>query len=135
MNKIFIIKIFAFGLLQWFLLMIAIFIISLIYGVKEGAEMTAPPPLGMAIVVGFLIIISYAFGRWLKPVSRKQAVIAGLLWSGMTTVFMVVMLLVNGTQGIFLASWVAYLLFIAQAVGSMLVGVKKKDISKPSPTA
>jgi hypothetical protein len=135
MNKIYIIKIFAFGLLQWFLLMIIIFTISLIYGVKEGSEMTAPPPLGMAIVVGILIVISYAFGRWLKPVSRKQAVNAGLVWSGMTTIFMLVTLFANNTQGVFLASWIAYLLFIAQAVGSMFVGVKKTDVSKPSPTA
>jgi len=134
MNKQLAAKIIVFGLVQWFVLMVAIFVISLIYGIKEHAEMTAPPPLGMAIVAVIMVVVAYAFGRWCKPARRKQAVIAGLIWSGMTTVFMLVTLFANGTQGVFLASWVAYLLFIAQAIGALFVSVQKTDIGSSSPT-
>lgn len=128
------VKIIVFGLVQWFLLMIVIFAISLIYGVKEGAEMTAPPSLGFAIVAVIMVGVSYAFARWLKPASRKQAVIAGLVWSGMTTVFMLVTVFGNGTQGIFFNGWGAYLIFVAQVIGAMFIGVKKTDIGNSLPT-
>jgi len=134
MTKQSIFKIVVFGLVQWILLLVIIFTISLIYGVKEGAEMTAPPALGMAIVVVILAVISYLFGHWLKPANRKQVIIAGLIWSGMTTVIMLVTLVGNKTQDVFLNSWVAYLIFIAQVVGTMFVSVKKTGADNPSPT-
>jgi len=134
MNKQSIIKIIVFGLLQWFILMISIFVISLIYGIKEGVEMTAPPPLGFAIVAVVMVFVSYALGRWYKPASRKQAIIAGLIWSGMTTVFMLVTVFGNGTQDVFFNGWGVYLIFVAQVIGAMFVSVKKSDIGSSSPT-
>lgn len=125
MTKKSIFKLVVYGLLQWFILMMAIFVISLIYGVKGDAEMTTPPPLGFVLVAVIMVGVSYAFGRWLKPTSRKQVVIAGLIWSGMTTLFMLVTVFANGTQGVILGNWGSYLMFVAQVIGSLFVGVKK----------
>lgn len=120
-------KLVVYGLLQWFILNITIFVASLIFGINRKAEMTTPPPLGFALVAVIMVGVSYAFGRWLKPTSRKQVVIAGLVWSGMTTVFMLVTVFGNGTQGVILGHWASYLMFIAQVIGSLFVGVKKID--------
>lgn len=109
------------GLVQYVLMMVTIFVVSLIFGVTENAEMTAPPPLGMAVVTVLMLIMSYAFGRRLKLIDRKQQVMTGLVWSGMTTVFLVATLLANDTGRVFLGSWVSYLVFIAQAIGMLIV--------------
>ncbi len=55
MNKQITVKIIIFGLVQWFLLMVSTFVISLIYGIKEGAKMTAPPPLTRNYLQGKMI--------------------------------------------------------------------------------
>ncbi|MFH0852816.1 MAG: hypothetical protein V1853_00185 [bacterium] len=125
MTKQSLFKFIIYGILQWVLLMFIIFVISLIYGVKEGAEMTVPPALGLAGVAVILGIIAYAFGRQLKPSSRKQVIIAGLVWSGITTMFMSVTALGNDTQGVVFGNWGMYLLFVAQIIGTMFVRVKK----------
>ncbi|MEK7537737.1 MAG: hypothetical protein AAB619_02055 [Patescibacteria group bacterium] len=128
------IKLVVFGLVQWFLLMIAIFVISLIYGIKESAEMTAPPSLGFAIAAVIMVGVAYAFARWLKPASRKQAIIAGLMWSVMTTVFWLVTVFANSTQDVIFKGWGVYLLFVAQVIGTMFVSVKKADVGNSLPT-
>ncbi len=133
MNKRTTVKIIVFGLIQWFILLAAIFVASLIFSVKEGAEMTAPPTLGFVIVALVMVGVSWAFARRLKLASRKLVIIAGLIWSAMTTVFLLVTVLANGTQDVFFNGWGAYLLFFSQAIGAMLVSTNQKVVGSPSP--
>lgn len=128
MNKQTLFKLLVYGVLQWVLLNIVIFVISLVAGVKDDAEMTAPPPLGFVIVAVIMVLMAYFFARRLEPVSRKQAVMIGLFWSGLTTLFMLVTLFANDTRNIFLSSWTAYLIFIAQVIGAAFVGVKNPKV-------
>ncbi len=135
MNKQTIIKLIVFGVLQWICLNIALFVVSLLFGVKDDAEMTAPPTLGFVIVAVLLVGISFAFARWLKPASRKQSMIAGLLWSGMTTVFLLATVFANDTQGVFFNGWGVYSIFVAQAIGAMLFSPKKTIVSTAPPVS
>ncbi|MFA6197832.1 MAG: hypothetical protein WC734_01590 [Patescibacteria group bacterium] len=133
MNKQALYKLIGLGLFQWLLLMITIFVISLIYGVNEQAEMSAPPLLGYIIAAVILAVLAYACGRWLKPARRSQAIQAGLFWSILTTAFWLITVFGNGTQETIFSNWGVYLLFIAQLVGTLFVRAKKTNdvISKP----
>lgn len=128
-------KLIGLGLLQWFLLMVTIFVISLIYGVKEQAEMSAPPLLGYIITAVILAVIAYVCGRWLKVASRRQAIMAGLFWSILTTAFWLITVFGNGTQETIFSTWGVYLLFVAQLVGTLFVRAKKTDDVVPRPIA
>lgn len=134
MNKQLFIKLIVFGIVQWFALNIIIFVVSLVIGVKDRTEMGAPPALGFVGVAAIMIIISYFFGKQLKLASRKQAIIAGLFWSGITTVFMLVTVFVNSTQEVILGNWGIYLVLVAQAIGTIFISIKKINTGN-SPSA
>lgn len=133
MNRRTFYKLIGLGLLQWFLLNIGIFVVSLIYGIKESAEMTVPPPLGFVFVAAVMVVLSLVSGQWLKPTSRKQVVISGLLWSGMTILFMLVTVFMNNTQGVILGNWGVYTLFVAQVFGTLFVRTKMINNATPRP--
>lgn len=134
MNKRAIVKLVIYGLVQWVFLMLSIFVASLISGINEGVEMGMPPPLGLVVAAIIMALVSYAFCRRLKPVSRKQAIIAGLVWSGMTIVFMSITAFGNDTQGVVFGNWGMYLLLVSQLIGVMFVRIKKTDVGSPLPT-
>lgn len=128
------IKLFIYGLVQWFALLLCIFLISLIVGVKEGAEMSAPPPFGLLGVAVIMVAVSYFIARRLKFSSQKQALYAGLVWSGLTIAFMLATVFMNDTQDVILGSWGIYFVFIAQLVGALLASGNKANSNNPLPT-
>lgn len=119
-----IVRLIVYGIAQYILLMLALFVLSLAFGSDEAP----PPPAGFIILAAFMVLISFLFARLLKPTSRKQAVTAGLIWTAMTIVIIVVTAVGNGTQGVFFGNWGVYLMFAGLAVGPLLLKVKKLDV-------
>lgn len=135
MNKQSAIKLILYGVVLWVALNIAIFAASLLYGINKKAEMGAPPPLGFVIVAVVMAILSYALGRRYKLASKKHAIMAGLVWSGMMFAFMLVITVANGTQANIFGNWGAYVALIAPAIGPMFICTKKSGISNTLPTS
>lgn len=121
MNKRYLIKIMAFGLLQWVIFNLALFVASLIIGIKEGAEMTAPPPLGFVIVAMVMTASAYLFARQLRTTSQRQIVQASIIWVAMTIIFLGVTCIANGTQSLIFGNWGIYTVFVGQFAGPFLL--------------
>ncbi len=127
-------KIILYGLGQWIFLLLSIFAASLIFSAEAGAEMALPSSWGLVMVAVVMAGVSYALGRRLKPVTRRQALTVGLVWSGMTTLFMAITAFGNGTQVTVFGSWGMYVLLVAQVGGTLFVNAPKVNIDSSSPT-
>lgn len=119
MQKKFLIRLVVYGIVQWIILNVVLFVVSLIYGIVQKTEMGAPPALGFVVLAVVLAGVSYLFVQLLHPSNRQQAIMAGVVWSGMTIIFMAVLTIANGTQGIIFGNWGIYTVFMSQIVGTL----------------
>ncbi len=124
MNKHFWGRTVIYGILQWIILNAALFVISLIIGVKEGDEMVAPPAWGFVILAVFMAVVANLFVRSMKLTSQQDATATGIIWSCMTLAFMAFITIANGTQGRIFSNWGVYAVFVSQMVGTILMTTK-----------
>jgi hypothetical protein len=128
MNKSYLIKIIAYGLLQWVIFNLVLFVASLVIGIKEGAEMTVPPPLGFVVVAVVMTAAAYVFARQLKPTNQSQVMQASIIWTTMTIIFLGVTCIANGTQSAIFGNWGVYTVFAGQFVGPLLMKFKNPNV-------
>ena len=132
MNKRYLGKLIAYGLFQWIIFNLALFVAAMIFDVIRTTDMTAPPPLGLVIVAIVMTAVAYVFARQLKPTSRPQVLQAGIVWTAMTIIFLVVTCVANDTQSVIFGNWGVYAVFVGQLVGTLLL--KPRGVTVPPVT-
>lgn len=114
-----------YGVALYFVLNVILFLVALAFGSGEKA----PPPLGFALVSLLVAVPSYFFSRRMRPSSKKQALLWGLLWAGMSLLFLTVVVIGNGTQKVVFGNWGAYLMFVGIALGSLFVRIRQASLT------
>ncbi|MFH0829301.1 MAG: hypothetical protein V1907_03940 [Candidatus Kerfeldbacteria bacterium] len=125
-------KAIGYGLLMFLVWMALLFITSMVNGTEGMTDIdfnSTKMVISGVVVAALMGIVAYLFCRKLRLDTKRDALIAGVLWVVILVAFQLFIMIPNGTTKV-LRAWAMDLPYITIIVGAWL-GVRKGSISNP----